>query len=313
MPPSTSTTSNSPGPSSVLGPNTSSIITSRSSPLAAPVSSRTRRGPGVLGTTTICRPGDPLAERSSSRPDCCVPLPAICHHPQPLGGRTGTRFATSWPRGWAPDKGRWAPRPRGASADEAHVHDQRTLQGRSCCSERDSDPTRPRLVRVVVHGPLPHHQHLAHAPAVGRLDRQAQAVEADLVARAGHAADPVVDEAADRVVLVLVLERAASCPRGPAGRRSRRARPRGPGPRPACSTSGSSSSYSSWISPTISSSRSSIVTRPAVPPYSSSTIAMWTLRRWNSWSRSSMDIDSGTNTGVRSMSSAGSTGRRHRT
>ena len=65
--------------------------------------------------------------------------------------------------------------------------------------------------------------------------------------------------------------------------------------------SGSSSSYSSWISPTISSSRSSIVTRPAVPPYSSSTMARWTLRRWNSWSRSSMDIDSGTNTGVRSI------------
>ncbi len=42
------------------------------------------------------------------------------------------------------------------------------------------------------------------------------------------------------------------------------------------------------------------MTRPAVPPYSSSTIAMWTLRRWNSWSRSSIDIDSGTKTGVRS-------------
>ena len=43
------------------------------------------------------------------------------------------------------------------------------------------------------------------------------------------------------------------------------------------------------------------MTRPAVPPYSSSTIAMWTLRRWNSWSRSSIVIDSGTNTGVRSI------------
>ena len=64
--------------------------------------------------------------------------------------------------------------------------------------------------------------------------------------------------------------------------------------------SGSSSSYSSWISPTISSRRSSIVTRPAVPPYSSSTIARWTLRRWNSWSRSSTLIDSGTKTGGRS-------------
>src|SRR4051794_41966584 len=60
---------------------------------------------------------------------------------------------------------------------------------------------------------------------------------------------------------------------------------------------GSSVSYSSWISPTISSSRSSIVTRPAVPPYSSSTTAMCTFRRWNSWSRSSTVIDSGTRTG----------------
>ncbi len=41
------------------------------------------------------------------------------------------------------------------------------------------------------------------------------------------------------------------------------------------------------------------MTRPAVPPYSSRTMAMWTLRRWNSWSRSSIDIDSGTKTGVR--------------
>ena len=47
------------------------------------------------------------------------------------------------------------------------------------------------------------------------------------------------------------------------------------------------------------------MTRPAVPPYSSSTIAMWTLRRWNSWSRSSIVIDSGTNTGVRSSDADG--------
>ena len=66
------------------------------------------------------------------------------------------------------------------------------------------------------------------------------------------------------------------------------------------STIGSSTSYSSWISPTISSIRSSIVTRPAVPPYSSSTIAMCTLRRWSMCSRSSTEIDSGTKSGVRS-------------
>ena len=42
-----------------------------------------------------------------------------------------------------------------------------------------------------------------------------------------------------------------------------------------------------------------MVTRPAVPPYSSSTIAMCTLRRWRLWSRSSTLIDSGTNSGAR--------------
>ena len=38
---------------------------------------------------------------------------------------------------------------------------------------------------------------------------------------------------------------------------------------------GSSTSYSSWMSPTSSSTRSSSVTMPAVPPYSSTTIARW--------------------------------------
>ncbi len=38
---------------------------------------------------------------------------------------------------------------------------------------------------------------------------------------------------------------------------------------------GSSTSYSSSISPTNSSIRSSSVTSPAVPPYSSTTIAWW--------------------------------------
>ena len=43
---------------------------------------------------------------------------------------------------------------------------------------------------------------------------------------------------------------------------------------PSWRISGSSTSYSSRISPTISSRMSSIVTRPAVPPYSSLTMAM---------------------------------------
>ena len=45
------------------------------------------------------------------------------------------------------------------------------------------------------------------------------------------------------------------------------------------STPGASTSYSSVISPTISSSRSSSVTSPDVPPYSSITIAMWNCLR----------------------------------
>ncbi len=44
-------------------------------------------------------------------------------------------------------------------------------------------------------------------------------------------------------------------------------------PSPRSSTGGSSRSYSSVISPTISSRMSSIVTMPAVPPYSSMTTA----------------------------------------
>ena len=54
------------------------------------------------------------------------------------------------------------------------------------------------------------------------------------------------------------------------------------------------SSYSSRISPTISSSRSSIVTTPAVPPYSSSTIAMCSLSRLKSASTSSTSREPGT-------------------
>jgi hypothetical protein len=56
-----------------------------------------------------------------------------------------------------------------------------------------------------------------------------------------------------------------------------------------------STSSSSRISPTISSSRSSMVTRPAVPPYSSTTIAICTCLRWNSFSSSGTRLVSGTN------------------
>jgi len=56
----------------------------------------------------------------------------------------------------------------------------------------------------------------------------------------------------------------------------------------------SSSSNSSRISPTSSSSRSSRATRPAVPPYSSTTMARWSFLAWNSRRRASARLDSGT-------------------
>ena len=60
------------------------------------------------------------------------------------------------------------------------------------------------------------------------------------------------------------------------------------------STASGSTSYSSVISPTISSSRSSMVTSPAVPPYSSTTIAKWVRRACMSRSSSSAGFESGT-------------------
>src|SRR5690625_3042427 len=65
---------------------------------------------------------------------------------------------------------------------------------------------------------------------------------------------------------------------------------------PSASIAASSlTSYSSSISPTISSTMSSIVTMPAVPPYSSTTTATWVLRACISWSRPSTSLVSGTN------------------
>ena len=64
-------------------------------------------------------------------------------------------------------------------------------------------------------------------------------------------------------------------------------------PWPSSTIGSVSTSYSSRISPTISSSRSSIVTSPAVPPYSSTTIAICTCLRWNSFSISGTRLVSG--------------------
>ncbi len=60
------------------------------------------------------------------------------------------------------------------------------------------------------------------------------------------------------------------------------------------STGRSSQSYSSWISPTISSMRSSRVTRPLTEPCSSTTRARWVRRFWSSFSSSPTFFVSGT-------------------
>ncbi len=65
-------------------------------------------------------------------------------------------------------------------------------------------------------------------------------------------------------------------------------------------------SYSSAISPTISSRMSSIVTSPAVPPYSSITMAAWVRCACISLSRSSTGLLSGTKVAGRMSVDTGS-------
>ena len=69
--------------------------------------------------------------------------------------------------------------------------------------------------------------------------------------------------------------------------------------------SGTSVSYSSVISPTSSSNRSSSETMPVTDPYSSVTIAWWNFSCCISRSRSATFFDSGTNRACRQMSASG--------
>jgi hypothetical protein len=63
----------------------------------------------------------------------------------------------------------------------------------------------------------------------------------------------------------------------------------------------STTSYSSSISPTISSKMSSRVTIPSTPPYSSTTTARWTRLRRKDCSNVSIRFDSGTKYGGRAI------------
>ena len=53
---------------------------------------------------------------------------------------------------------------------------------------------------------LPRHEDLADSAAIRRFDREAQSVQVDRVAGRRHAPDAVVDEPADGVVLLGILE-----------------------------------------------------------------------------------------------------------
>ena len=105
-----------------------------------------------------------------------------------------------------------------------------------------------------------------------------------------HPADGLGEQSADRVDVLLVdvdvEELGEVVDVMPAGTRSE--------PSSSSSTAGDSLSCSSSISPTISSMMSSMVTSPAVPPYSSTTIAKWFCSRCISLSRSSTGLLSGT-------------------
>ena len=131
-------------------------------------------------------------------------------------------------------------------------------------------------------------------PAAGvlaALGAQAQAGDLGLGAGQRHAAQALGEQAADGVdVLDVELDpggllevldgQARGDPHVDSSRRS--------------SGRCSAESYSSVISPTISSIRSSMVTSPAVPPYSSTTSAMWLRSRCMSRSRASARLESGT-------------------
>ncbi len=163
-------------------------------------------------------------------------------------------------------------------------------------------PGRLRVVRI---GPVRdgHDRHGRDAASLDPLGPELQPLEPHRLTLVGHVAQQVEDETADGVPLrvgeldaqhlVDLVDRGAARRADPATRR-------------ACSTPGSSASYSSTISPTISSSRSSSVTSPAVPPYSSTTIAMWNF--WVRISRrsSATRLDSGTNTASRTATRTGS-------
>ncbi len=114
-------------------------------------------------------------------------------------------------------------------------------------------------------------------------------------------AQHLAEEPADRVDLFVVEFEAEELPISSSGIRAlTRKRPG-----PSSTTSSTRASYSSAISPTSSSMRSSSVTRPAIPPYSSTTRHTCTASRFICCNSVSARIDSGTKTAGRAMPARG--------
>ena len=168
---------------------------------------------------------------------------------------------------------------------------QRGLAGVGPADQRDEAATsrgralRPRPARALVD------PHPGHPATLGleHLDRQPVDVDPFALGRARGRASPAGSRRPSRSRPARPRCRTAA----PAPRRA--ALPlKTKMPRPSSTIGSTSTSYSSRISPTISSSRSSSVTSPAVPPYSSTTMALCTRLRWNSSSSSGTRLVSGT-------------------
>ena len=166
---------------------------------------------------------------------------------------------------------------------------------------RPTSETNPAFTRRLLGAParLPPDADLVDAPALGLEDLDVEAVEREALADRRHAADARQHVAADGLelaVLDLDAEPLDHLARSPTFALNTNVSS-------ASRTIGSASlSYSSRISPTSSSTTSSTVTRPAVPPYSSTTIASWKRFCWNSRSRSTTRLVSGTNAAGRMIS-----------
>ena len=149
---------------------------------------------------------------------------------------------------------------RPTKRDEAGFHDASRL--------RRSASVVPCLGLAA--GELPADPHLVDPPPLGLEHLDAQPVDVEALADGRHAAEVRQQVAADGLEpFALDLRRSSRCATSsmftlPLNTKR---------PLPSSTIGSDSTSYSSRISPTISSSRSSIVTRPAVPPYSSTTIA----------------------------------------